>query len=209
MTLEPAKHTLQLTLLRHGRSLADDENVHEGRYDSPLTKLGKAQARDLAAYWQSYPPGFEQIVCSSLLRARETATIVAAALNLTPKVDANWMEFDNGPVAGLAFEEARQRYPIPTFRGRYEAFTSDGGESTMSFLRRAQMALETLMQSDFTNVLVVAHGGILNMALRDLLGASRGRFAFGDTAFARVVVYRNSDEAVLTGVNLQPHLDKG
>lgn len=32
---------IHLTLLRHGRSRADDEEVHEGRYDSPLTEAGR------------------------------------------------------------------------------------------------------------------------------------------------------------------------
>jgi len=32
---------LHLTLLRHGRSRGDDENVHEGRYDAPLTEVGR------------------------------------------------------------------------------------------------------------------------------------------------------------------------
>lgn len=41
---------LHLTVLRHGRSRADDENVHEGAYDSPLTPAGEAQAAALAAY---------------------------------------------------------------------------------------------------------------------------------------------------------------
>ncbi|WP_412027616.1 phosphoglycerate mutase family protein [Deinococcus yunweiensis] len=39
-----------MTILRHGRSRADDENVHEGRYDSPLNAEGQAQARALARY---------------------------------------------------------------------------------------------------------------------------------------------------------------
>ena len=47
--------TLHLTLLRHGRSRADDENVHEGRYDSPLTAVGRAQAVALAEYWGAHP----------------------------------------------------------------------------------------------------------------------------------------------------------
>jgi len=34
-----------ITFMRHGRSRADDENVHEGRYDSPLTEIGRAQIR--------------------------------------------------------------------------------------------------------------------------------------------------------------------
>lgn len=203
MTREP----LQLALLRHGRSLADDEEVHEGPYDSSLTEVGKEQAQKLAAYWRARQ-GFEHIICSSLRRAYETANIIGEALGLSPEVDANWMEFDNGPLAGLPFEEAKEHYPVPVFRGRYEALTKEGGESVMRFMRRAQMGLESLVQSDFVNVLIVAHGGILDMALRDLLGATRGRFAFGDTGFAQVVVYRDKDEAVLTGVNLQPHLEK-
>lgn len=31
---------IELTLLRYGRSAADDKKVHEGRYDSPLTAVG-------------------------------------------------------------------------------------------------------------------------------------------------------------------------
>ncbi len=36
---------LALTLMCHARSRADDEGVHEGRYDSPLTELGRAWVR--------------------------------------------------------------------------------------------------------------------------------------------------------------------
>ena len=55
---------------------------------------------------------------------------------------------------------------------------------------------------------MVAHGGILNTALRDLLGASRASFSFGDTAFAEVVVRRDADHATLKSVNRQPHLEE-
>lgn len=73
---------LHLTLLRHGRSRADDENVHEGRYDSPLTEVGQAQAEALAVYWTAYPPSFDAAFCSTLLRAHQTARIVTDALKL-------------------------------------------------------------------------------------------------------------------------------
>ena len=33
-------NVIDITLMRHGRSRADDEMVHEGRYDSPLTDVG-------------------------------------------------------------------------------------------------------------------------------------------------------------------------
>lgn len=202
MTRDP----LHLTLLRHGRSRADDEKVCGGRYDDELTELGVEQATKLARYWREHPPGFEHIVCSSLQRARQTANIIAETLEMNLEVSDLWMERDNGPLAGMPFEEANGRYPNRNLRGRYEPYVSDGGESYMAMMRRAQLGIEKLMQSEFTNVLVVAHGGILNAALQDMLGTSRATFSFGDTGFARVMMYRDKDEARLLGVGLQPHL---
>ncbi len=44
---------MTITWLRHGRSSGDDEGVHEGRYDAPLTEVGRAQATARAATWQA------------------------------------------------------------------------------------------------------------------------------------------------------------
>lgn len=201
--------SLELTLLRHGRSRADDEAVHEGRYDSPLTAVGESQAERLAVYWAARPPGFERVVCSSLLRARRTAEIVSAALGLVPEPDDAWREFDNGPLAGLPFAEAERRYPEPAFRHRYAPYTKDGGESYMAAVRRVGGALEHLWQRPERRVLVVAHGGCLNVALRELLQASlQTSFAFGDTSFAVVSVSRRAAGAVLRALAQTPHLPK-
>jgi 2,3-bisphosphoglycerate-dependent phosphoglycerate mutase len=199
------KEPLHLTLLRHGRSKADDERVCGGHYDDPLATEGINQAQQLAIYWQKHSPGFEHIVCSRLQRAKQTAEIIANALSMEFEVSDLWMERDNGPVAGLSFDEANQRYPLRSSVQRYESYTLDGGESYMSMMRRAQMGVEQLMQSDYRNVLVVSHGGILNAALQDILGTSRATFAFGDTGFARVLVYRDKDEARLLNVGVRTH----
>lgn len=197
---------MKLTLLRHGRSRADDEGIHEGRYDSPLTDAGRAQAQALATYWQTHPPGFDRAYCSTLCRASETAAIVTAPLGLTPTLTDLLREFDNGPLAGLPFAEARTRYPVPAFRHELQALTAEGGESQAAFRARALHALELLWQGGGQNVLVVAHGGILNAMLRELTGAHRAQFAFGDTSFATVQLSQESNTARLTGVNLAPHL---
>ena len=63
---------IDITLVRHGRSRADDEVVHEGRYDSPLTGVGCAEAekagKDLLAR------GFrcKVIIACPLQRAQST-----------------------------------------------------------------------------------------------------------------------------------------
>lgn len=197
---------LHLTLLRHGRSRADDENVHEGRYDSPLSDEGRAQADALAAYWTAHPPGFDRAYCSTLLRAHETAQIVTGALGVPLTASNLFREWDNGPLAGLGREEALAKYPIPTFRHDLDPFTAEGGESQAAIRARALTALETVWNGGGERVLVVTHGGFGSSLLRELLGTERGWFAFGDTAYTTVRLSRESHTAVITGVNLAPHL---
>ncbi|WP_104991687.1 histidine phosphatase family protein [Deinococcus sp. NW-56] len=198
--------SFRLTLLRHGRSRADDENVHEGRYDSPLTEVGRAQARALAAHWQAHPPGFDRAYASTLVRAHETAQIVTRPLALPFTPTPLLMEHDNGPIAGLPHAEARARYPIPDFRHDLSPLTRDGGESQAAIRARALLALELIWQGGGEHALVVSHGGFLNAMLRELTGAHRAWFRFGDTAFATVELSRTSHTALVTGVNLTPHL---
>ena len=100
-----------ITLMRHGRSRADDEGVHEGRYDSPLTDTGRDQVRRRAAAWAATGATFGAIVCGPLVRASESARIVADALGISVRVDASWAEDDNGLLAGLPFAEADFRFP--------------------------------------------------------------------------------------------------
>lgn len=92
---------IELLIMRHGQSVADIEDRHEGRADFPLTELGRAQA-SLASAWiaANYPPA--RIIASPLRRAAETAEIVAAACGgVVVQYEPDLMEMDNGVLAGL------------------------------------------------------------------------------------------------------------
>ena len=191
-----------LVLLRHGRSRADDEQVIEGRYDSPLTDVGRAQAEATARRWVEAGRRFDRIVASTLVRARETAEIVGSALGVRVDPDPRWMEHDNGPLAGLSREQAERRFPTPAFRSRWAPLTAEGGESWEGLHRRASEALEALQLRPGERVLVVAHGGILNAALRVLLGTSpRTHFAFGDNGYAELRLPVDSDQVHLQSLD--------
>lgn len=180
---------LHITFLRHGRSRADDEGVHEGHYDSPLTEEGRRQVRARAQHFVERKASFDCVVASTLARARETAEIVAAALGRTVEPDPDWREMNSGPLAGMPFAEAATRYPMPAFRGPYEPFCGTG-ESDWEVYCRAVRALERIIRRGPGSYLVVAHGGILNAALRSIVGAgphaNRQGIAFplGDTGYA-------------------------
>lgn len=111
---------MDISFLRRGRSKADDEGKHEGRHDSPLTNIGKEQANRRALIWQADNLKFDRIIASPLMRARETAEIIASVLGCEVEKDDDWMEMDNGVLAGLTYEEANKKYPEPSFMTPYD-----------------------------------------------------------------------------------------
>jgi 2,3-bisphosphoglycerate-dependent phosphoglycerate mutase len=190
---------IEIVFMRHGRSRADDEEVHEGRYDAPLTNLGRAQAERRAAELRETGIGFDAIIASPLKRARETAQIVSDVLDIGVELDKDWMEKDNGPLAGLPYHVAGASYPIPAFHNPFQphVVSADAGESTWSFHSRAARALERVIRRGVGSYLVVAHGGILNAAMGCIVGAQptvSGQgvtFSFGDTGYLRTAYNPN------------------
>lgn len=189
---------VEIVLLRHGRSRADDEGVHEGRYDSPLTETGYTQARARAEDFLARNWSFDLVICSTLQRARETARILAEMLNLPVETDPDWMEFDAGPLAGLTFAEAERLYPMPDFRNPFQP-VQQTGESAWESYRRAIRALERIVRRGAGRYLVVSHGGTINDALRAIFGATpranHQRFSviLGDLAFVRLRYHPSLD----------------
>ncbi|MCE2435705.1 MAG: histidine phosphatase family protein, partial [Candidatus Latescibacteria bacterium] len=100
---------IKIMFMRHGRSRADDENVIEGRYDAPLTDVGREQAEVRAKELKARKIKFDRIIASPLKRACETAQIAGNILSVGVEFDEDWMEKDNGPIAGLPHQVARAR----------------------------------------------------------------------------------------------------
>ncbi len=182
---------IHITFLRHGRSRADDEGVHEGRYDSPLTDIGYTQTSRRVRDFQARGFSFDLIISSPLQRARATAEIIGQALDVSVVLDDDWMEINTGPLAGMNREVAAVKYPKPAFRNPYEPIW-ETGESAWELYRRAARAVEKVIRRGAGGYLVVAHGGILNAALNAIMGnPPRGGeadivFAFGNLGYARL-----------------------
>ena len=133
----------------------------EGRYDSPLTEVGREQVNRRARQWLEIGVGYDQIVASTLARARESAEIVGRVLQVPVDLDPDWMEMDNGPLAGLGCEEARERYPRPAFRNPYEGLAGSG-ESEWDLHSRAARAVQSVIRRRARDgTWWWRHGGIL------------------------------------------------
>lgn len=206
----PSPLLYHIILLRHGESQGNFEGRHQGQADFPLTDRGRAQIQALVERWQAEGRQFDLITSSPLVRARETAQMIASALNSPLEFDALWMERDNGLMAGLSEEEVRDTLPQPSFIHPYQA-VGQTGESQWELYLRAGTAVQSLFKHPPGDYLIVSHGGLLNMFFYAILGISPQpnfhgpRFRFTNSAFATLDYNPTSHRWYVLGVNDHNH----
>jgi 2,3-bisphosphoglycerate-dependent phosphoglycerate mutase len=155
-----------VTFLRHGESVGNQENRFQGQADFPLTDKGRSQAQALAEHWQAGGVTFDRCITSPLLRAKETAEIVSAALNVPLEADPLWLEMNNGRLAGMRDDEIdwdEHKFLTPYTR------LGETGESRLEVFLRAGRGIQAILDRAPGRYLVVSHGGILNMAMYSIL----------------------------------------
>ena len=90
----------EIYLCRHGRTQWNDEHKIQGRTDIPLNDVGLMQAQKLSQFLATCNPKASVIVCSPMMRARQTAAPIAMALGLDIVVDEDITEVDTGEYTG-------------------------------------------------------------------------------------------------------------
>ena len=149
----------EIYVARHGESTWNAEHRWTGHGDPPLSELGRAQAREASEILRSH--GFDAVCSSTLVRAVETATIIASALGLRPL--GPMREFDErfaGPMLGMTSAEIEERWP-----GLLERWRSGsppeipGGEPWHAFVDRVLVGLRELQRVP-GRILLVSHMGV-------------------------------------------------
>lgn len=140
--------------VRHGECIANVKGVIAGKGDdSPLTELGKTQAKETAQNLTGI--SFDLIVTSPMSRTTETTNIITEELGLKGGVISRpeFSEKDVGEFTGKPKEEYFA----------FEAAGGESGESTADMQDRVRQGLEWLKTQDFENALVVTHNGTVRM----------------------------------------------
>jgi broad specificity phosphatase PhoE len=154
-----------ILLARHGET---DHNAPpqrvQGSIDIALNERGRAQARALAD--EVRDAGLVAIVSSPLVRARETAEIVGAALGLGVSLDPRLAESSRGAWEGRLLEDIEREEPeaYAAWQAGGVAFRFPGGESLGEHQARVLAALGDMAVGP-TPVLAVTHGGSIRVAL--------------------------------------------
>ena len=163
-----------VTLVRHGQTERSKVSAYSGRLDIPLTDVGREQARRAARRLAG--EGVDAVITSPLVRARDTAQVIADAAGAPLRVDERLTEVDYGPFEGLDRDGALARFGTAFSDWRADPFGSPvpGMEPLPDALARARAATAEALDAH-EHPVIVGHQGILRIVLVAL-----GEIAPGD-----------------------------
>jgi probable phosphoglycerate mutase len=148
--------------------------------------------------------------CSDLVRTRQTAELIASAVGMEPEPEPGLREIALGAWEGKTREELVDEFPDLWAEW---ARTPDwnlvpDGEGSEPFRERVTGALGALRERHpHGDVLCVTHGGVIQVALLDVVGTtSRGIFPFLIENCSLTVIQRTERRTVVTTVNDTCHL---
>lgn len=168
---------MKFYVTRHGETAWNLENKVCGRTDLPLNATGEAQARETGRGLGGVP--LHRVVCSPMLRARQTAELICEGRDVPIEADERLIEQDYGTYEGA------DRFD-PGFLGNKRQFATryPGGESHMVTALRVYACLEDwAARCPGENVLLVCHGGVCRVIesyFHDLDNEAFFQFAMGN-----------------------------
>jgi 2,3-bisphosphoglycerate-dependent phosphoglycerate mutase len=197
---------MELVLVRHAEPIRIGPEESPGEAADPeLTRRGFEQA-DRLGVWLAAEP-VHHVVSSPLRRARETALPVARAHGLDVEIVDGLQEWDAAADHYIPMEELREskddRWQA-MIEGRWEDY---GGENPARFRDRIVPKIDAVIDAHpGETVVVVCHGGVINVYLAALLGLSQHLwFDPGYTSISRVRAARSGARS-LASLNETAHL---
>lgn len=159
----------RLCLIRHGETIWNTEKRLQGHTDTPLNSHGESQARQMAQALRNSQLSFDALYTSDLKRAADTANEIVKTFGMKAIVSTNLRERHFGILQGLTISEAPIIQPEiwQAHINRELDHELNGGESITQFATRVHGVLENLRQQHLgKTILIVSHGGTLDMAYR-------------------------------------------
>ena len=163
----------ELILIRHGETDWNRELRFQGQVDVPLNAAGHEQARRVAERLAG--ESVQQLVCSDLLRTRQTAEQPAQRLRLDAVSDVALREQNFGLVDGMRVDDIKAQYPQAWDRwiAFDENYAFDGRRKHPGLPRPGDGRDAAPGRGGAgRRLVVVTHGGVLDMVYRTAKGLS-------------------------------------
>lgn len=174
MPAEPDDRVLQVHLVRHGQSTWNLAHRIQGQIVHPgLTPMGREQAEQAAATLRRTVTGRVVLWSSDLVRAAQTAQIIARALRVSVQHDEALREQHLGSMQGRRTGQLRAE---PTPEGQHVSEVRwAGGESTEDVAARLRYFARRELRatpSTVEHLVLVSHGDTIRAARAVLTGLS-------------------------------------
>lgn len=152
----------KIGFVRHGVTRWNKEGRAQGSSDIPLDEEGLEQARSLAERMEI--GDWDVVYTSDLLRAKQTAEVLAEKLGTKLYLDARLRERSGGLIEGTTEEERIQKWG-PDWRELDVGFESDE-----SIISRGLSFMEDISpHHQGQSVLIVSHGAFIKRLLNELM----------------------------------------
>ncbi|MBQ6388608.1 MAG: histidine phosphatase family protein [Mogibacterium sp.] len=163
-----------LYIIRHGQTELNTKMLMQGRSDHPLNETGLAQAREAAERFAGMDASIDKVYSSPLIRARQTAEIIAPDAELS--IDDRLIEMDYGPYEGMDL-----RSPAPEVIAFFMDFVNvpapEGMEPLPDVVARLGKFLEEIREeAEGRNILISTHAIAMKGALEYLTPDSHGSY---------------------------------
>lgn len=169
------KRPAHVCITRHGETDWNVSGILQGWLDVPINEQGRRQAREMAASFAD--AGFAAVWTSPLIRAAETAEIIAAELGLPPpSVHEGIKERHFGEIQGVPKSELAELNPLllQQILRRNPAAHFEGGESMDEFAHRVLAGFMDIgAKHPGERVVVVTHGWVMDVVTRHIEGVAR------------------------------------
>lgn len=197
---------MQLLLVRH--ALPHRSNPGPGRKgqraDPELSDEGREQAARLPDALARYP--ITRLVSSPQRRAVQTAEPVARALGLSVEIEDRFAEYDRELPVYIPIEQIRAENPQEWARMAEGHLPSTVDE--VAFRTRVKAAVDhvTARSEHEETVAVFSHGGVINVALHEILGTRRVLSFPIDYVSVTRLLFSRSGQASVVAVNGTEHV---
>lgn len=201
----------QVYIVRHGETDYNVAHRWQGQLQIPLNANGRAQAQALRDVLADV--AFTGVYSSDLVRAYDTARIIAAPHEVSITAEPRYREMLLGVFQGKTRDELHEYYPDDVVEwDADDSFAPQGGESRLMVRRRALAAWQAMIAADDAEtLLMVTHGGVLRMLMPLVLDDPQlQRESFGNTSLTHLRRSRtNGHRWEVMALNDTSHLGEG
>lgn len=160
---------IQLIFIRHTATNWDKRQKYLGRTDIALSQKGERQAGLIYSYLRN--KNISAIYSSDLMRAYQTASIIAKEHSLKIKKDKGLREIDFGSWEGMTFNQIQKKHSKLAKKYLSNPLNTKipGGESFLKFRHRVNKTLKEILAREKGTIVIISHAGVNRIIICTLL----------------------------------------